>query len=68
VIPVAFMADLSISRENVERLFTLNPETAAVDYEPFRKANESNNASVPVWLTPWDRMLQYHSPFKRTDP
>jgi hypothetical protein len=30
-----------VSRANIERLYSLNPETAATDHEFFRKANES---------------------------
>jgi 2-polyprenyl-6-methoxyphenol hydroxylase-like FAD-dependent oxidoreductase len=32
-----------ISRENIERCYKLNPETAATDYEMFRKMNESED-------------------------
>ena len=32
-----------ISRGNIERLFSLNPETAAEDHELFRKMNESED-------------------------
>jgi hypothetical protein len=30
-----------VSRGNIERLYELNPETAATDYELFRKMNSS---------------------------
>jgi hypothetical protein len=32
-----------VSRGNIERLYSLNPETAATDYELFRKMNESDD-------------------------
>ena len=36
------MAD-PVSQGNIERLFSLNPETAAEDHEFFRKMNESED-------------------------
>jgi hypothetical protein len=40
---LSLLANSSISRENVERLYKLNPETAATEYPLFRQMNESDD-------------------------
>jgi hypothetical protein len=50
-----------ISRENVERLYKLNPDTAATEYELFRKMNESDDFKRAM-LTASSPLCQYAVP------
>jgi hypothetical protein len=47
-----------ISRENVERLFRLDANTAAMEYELFRKMNESDDFKRAM-LTASSPLCQY---------